>query len=247
MWRDLCHLNISYRQKTALLWVSRNFGGEPIKRYVGWGTVKRKKSDEFKEKKKIIFRAKWLFSISQHLCISNFLGAFQSPGSPQRSVHHHGQLSGFLPSSLDLIREKEQPKQPRPQLTQSKMSSPLHGQRIGGLAKRRHGTVMAHTGGLWSQTDQDSNGDSIADQLCDLGQGIWPPHSLLFFSTKWGSQSTDPAQLLKSKGENAKKAVRTERGAVYQHSASTSYRDNCIFNTPHPSKKANAPVASGMW
>lgn len=93
----------------------------------------------------------------------------KSPGSPQRSVHHHGQLSGFLPSSLDLIREKEQPKQPRPQLTRSKMSSPLYGQRIGGLAKRRHGTLMAHTGGLWSQTNQDSNSDSIADQLCDLG------------------------------------------------------------------------------
>lgn len=137
-----------YRENSSLVNIWKLWGG-PIKRYLGWRRVKRMNSadssDEFKEKKKIFFTAKWLFHISQYLCISLCLSI---PGSlPIAGLTEEACVPPLIFVWLPRQRE-EQPKQPRPQLIWSKMPSPLSGQTLGGLAERQDGRVTDHTGGL---------------------------------------------------------------------------------------------------
>lgn len=149
---------------------------------------------EFKEKKTVSSTAKPLIYVTQYLCISNVLAPSYSRVPSNHWAHQRGLhtsydtcLAGYLSYSQDLIREKEETRQPIPLLTWNKMSSPFRRQRIIGLAKNLDSTVMNSIRGLESYPDQSSNHDSITDSLCDLGPGIWPPCTFIFFSTKMGT------------------------------------------------------------
>lgn len=145
-----------YRENSSLVNIWKLAGEESQSRGI-WGEeglkdekvrwIQRGKKYIFHSQVTFFYRSQYLW-ISKLPCVFLFLGSFQSLSSPKRFTHLHWHLFGFLPSSQDLIREKEQPEQPRPLLTWSKMSSPLCCQRISSLAKRQNGTVTDRAGGL---------------------------------------------------------------------------------------------------
>lgn len=178
---------------------------------------------------------------SQYFCISTSLASFYSwvPSNPWAHLrglltHLLWHLSGFLPSSQDLIRGKEEPKQPTPPLTWNKMSSPLCWQRITGLPKRQDGIMTDHIRGPdWP------------------GLNPWFRHYLPVWPQARHLTSLHPVFLL-YKNENNK--VQTPHDcwkvneimqrkllepslAWCKHSKSISYHDYCVFTIFSPWQK----------